>query len=238
MSLSILEVAKEFSRRQGLPVPNVGFSSQDDGILQILGLANKVVEDLLTRRTWTDFQKETTWTLTGLEDQGSLDTLAPYGYKWMIKDTFWDRTRRLPITGPVNASEWQMIKGVPMTSPWLRYRIRGRDLLLTGSITAGHTVAFEYASDWGVKDSGGAYKKFFTADSDVFQLNESLLLAGLEWMWLNKKGFAYSEQFRSYEILVAEYGGHDGTKPTLHMDGAPSSVQPAVVIPVGDWQLP
>jgi hypothetical protein len=238
--MTLLEILKEFARRNGLPVPSLVFSSQDDGMLQLAGVANEVVEDLITNRgVWTELQKEATWVLTAVEDQGSLDTLAPYGFKWMIKDTFWDRTQGLPVTGPVSPTEWQMIKGSVSANPYLRYRMRGKRLLLTGTLTAGHSMAFEYASDFSVLAANGTtYKKLFTADDDTFVLNETLLFAGLNWMWRRKKGFAYSEEFRTYELLCASLKGHDGTKPDLQMDGVETGVRPGIFVPTGDWNLP
>jgi hypothetical protein len=63
------------------------------------------------------------------------------------------------------------------------------------------------------------------------------MLAGLEWRWLRKKGLSYAEEFASYEQLVAQAIGRDGTKATLSMDAEPKKVRPGTFVPVGSWNL-
>jgi len=238
MSISLLAMLQEFSARRGLPRPAIAVASQDDQILQLVGLLNEVLEDLTTRYVGTALQKTATWASTATENQGLLETLAPSGFKWMIDETFWDRTKQLPVYGPRNPQEWELAKATPMTGPYLEYRIQEGSLLLHGVPEAGHTMAFEYASDWSVKPVTGAYKPFFTLDTDISTFPTAVLMAGLNWKWRLEKGLKYAEQFRTYETQVADFNGHDGSKPTISMNGEPDGYKPGIFIPAGNWPLP
>ena len=237
MSQTLLAMLQEFSARRGLPRPAIGVASQDDQVLQLVGLLNEVMEDLTTRYVGTALQKTATWASTGVESQGTLDALAPYGFKWMINETFWDRTQRLPVFGPVSPSDWETLKATPMTGPYLQYRMKEGELLLNGTLAADHTMAFEYASDWAVKSATDVYKLLFTADTDTSVFPNNVLMAGLNWRWRNEKGLKYGEEFAAYERAVADFTGHDGTKPTISMNAENQGYKPGIYVPAGNWDI-
>lgn len=237
MSMTLLQLLKEFCARRGLPMPTVVVGSGDDQLLQLMGLLNEVLEDLTTRYVGTALKKSATWDLIADENQGELETLCPYGFKWVINGTFWDRTQRLPVLGPVSEQDWAAIKATPAVGVWLQYRMMGGNLLLNGSLIAGHKLALEYASDWSIKANDGSFKQYFSADSDVSLFPSTLLLAGLNWKWRLEKGFKYAEQFRTYEAQVSDFNGHDGTRKPLSMDGGRDSVVPGIFVPTGNWRV-
>src|SRR5258706_13753686 len=65
-------------------------------------------------------------------------------------------------------------------------------------MTAGHTVAFEYLTSNFVNLAGvtSAGASRFVADTDTIRLQDDIVLQGLTWRWLKKKGFAYAEDFK------------------------------------------
>jgi hypothetical protein len=231
MSRTLLENVKQFCLRRGLPLPTLVMGSQDDQLLQIVGLANEVLEDLHTRYVGTALQKVATWEQKATESQGTLDALCPFGYKHIINRTFWDLGQSLPVQGPITADEWSARKGSANLGAWLSYRIMGGELLLLGTTQAGAQMRLEYASDWAVKAADGSWKDQFTADTDTCVFPDAIILAGLNWRWRLEKGLKYAEAFREYEVKVAEFNGHDGSKPTLHMDGGCDGVRPFVMMP-------
>ena len=54
--MTLLQIVQEFCQRNGLTVPQIVMSSQDDQLTQIVGLANEICEDLVRRRSWTALQ--------------------------------------------------------------------------------------------------------------------------------------------------------------------------------------
>lgn len=235
--MTLLDLTKQFCSRTGVPVPSFVIGNNDPQIVQILGLMGEILEDLTNRTRWAASTLEAVFTTVATESQGLLTTLAPNGYKWVVKDTFFDRTLRRPLYGPVGAEDWQALKALPNAGPFYKYRIVGGKLLLNPVPPAGHVCAFEYASSYLVLAvNGTTYKSFPTADDDSF-LDDTLVLAGLRWKWKYEKGLDYAEDFRRFEELADNTKGREGSKPTVNMGGASHDVQPGIFVPSGNWPL-
>jgi len=238
--MTLLQIVQEFCLRNGLTVPQIVMSSQDDQLTQLVGLANEVCEDLVRRHSWTELQYETTFTSVAGANQGTLATLAPNAFLKILNETIFDRTRRLPVFGPRSPQQWQALKALPMSGPFYQYRIQGGVLKVIPDMPAGHDMAFEYASEGAVQDNSTLTpfnKAFFSRDDDTFLLNKTLLLLGLRWRWKEEKGLPYLESFRLYEAAVAEASGADGTRQPLSLNGGSGMIQPGVFVPAGNWSV-
>lgn len=236
--MSLLSVIQQFSPRTGLPVPAAAIGSGDNQVLQLVALCNEVVEDLCDRWTWQILTREALFTTVTGEDQGLITTIAPNGFLRILQETIFNRTLRLPLFGPLWASDWQALKALPTTGPFYKYRIRGNRLLFMPAGIAGHTCAFEYATSFAIlANDGTTYKSSFTADTDTFILDEKLLLAGLRWKWKYEKGLDYAEDFRRYEQLANNAAGRDGNKPRLNMGGGNQDYKPGIWVPSGNWNV-
>jgi hypothetical protein len=86
--------------------------------------------------------------------------------------------------------------------------------------------------------TGVTFKGAVTVDSDAMLLDDEIMQQGLLWRWRAAKKLDYTEDFVTYENMVADAMARDGTKPTLSMAGDPNAYQPVVVTPVGSWSLP
>lgn len=236
--MSLLTVVQQFCTRTGLPVPNAVIGSGDNQLLQLVGLANEVVEDLCDRWTWQNLTREALFTTVNGEDQGNIEVIAPNGFLRILQETIFNRSLRLPIFGPLWAQDWQALKALPTTGPFNKYRIRGNRLLFMPPGTAGQQCAFEYATSFSILDNDGTtYKSAFTEDADTFILDERLLQAGLRWKWKEEKGLDYAEDFRRYEQLANNAAGRDGSKPRLNLAGGNQDYQPGIWVPSGNWNV-
>ena len=90
---------------------------------------------------------------------------------------------------------------------------------------------------WLTDSTGATYRRNLSTDTDVFLLDDEILLAGLEWRFLRKKGLSYAEEFASYEALVQQAISRDGSKPVLSMDGESRKYRYGTFIPIGSWDL-
>lgn len=237
--MSLLTVCQYFCGRTGVPVPSSVLGTTDPQVLQVLRLLEEEGTDLSKRGPWQAITFEATFVTVATASQGALTTLATNGFRYIKNDTIWDRTNKLPVCGPMEAPEWQAIQALTWNGPRYRYRIRGGNLLITPTPTAGYTWAFEYAStNWILGANGVTYNQYFQLDTDTILLPEDLVLMGLRWRWKKEKGLDYAEDFRTYEMQVKDALGRDGGKPHLHMDedGWRGPV-PGIFVSPGSWPL-
>lgn len=236
--MTLIQLLRSFCQRRGLPLPTAGVQSQDDQTLQLIGLLNQCLEDLTTEQTWKLLDKTATFSQLAQEDQGSLNSLAPFGYQGMILNTFYDRDQRLQVFGPKTPQEWQLLLAVPMTGPYLQYRINANHLLLNGVFNAGHLMAFEYQSNFAVLAADAVtYKGEFTADTDTSVFPDSLLLAALTVAWKIEKGLRYAQDFERLETLKANLKGREGDAREVRMDGEANGFAPGIFVPTASWQI-
>lgn len=239
MPMTILGLLQEFCDRRGLDSPSIVMSSGDPTIRQLKGLANECLADLTGRgHSWSELQKQTTFNSVAAELQGAIATLAPFGFKYIIPDSLFDRTERRPLYGPRNAPAWQESTALPTTGPFYSFRVWQGNFYLQPAPPAAHTIAFEYASDMAILAANGVdWKKRFTADDDVFKLDEDLMLAGLNWRWRREQGLSYSEEQRTYEALVAQAIGAASEKGELSLTGGSRDLKPGIFVPSCNWPV-
>lgn len=236
--MSLLTIAQAFCRRQGLPVPTTVVGSTDEITIQIQGLIEEEGNDLSERGPWQGLVNEATLTTTATANQGDMKTLCPNGFRYILNNTIWSRTRRLPVAGPMDPQEWQQLQALFVNGPYYRYRIRQDDLYVNPNPPAGESWAWEYVSyNWITDSTGVQYRQYFQDDTDVSLLPETLLIAGLRWRWKKEKGLDYAEDFRTYEAQVADALGRDGGKRVLSMDQANKGLRPGIWVSPGTWSL-
>jgi hypothetical protein len=234
--MTCLSVVQEVCDLVGVNRPNVVVSSSDQQVRQILGLVNREGRALAARHDWEVLKAEATFTTVATESQGDVETLSP-GYKFIINGTLFNRTQQRPVYGPLNDQQWQLQKSSSVTGPYSQYRIRGGELLMLPTPTAGETCAFEYISKYWVRDTGSTTTRAsYTADSDVGLLSEDLITLGAIWRWKQAKGFEYAQDFEEYEKQVNDAIARDGTKAVLSMAGDKDAA-PGVLVPEGSWSL-
>jgi hypothetical protein len=236
--MSLLTIVQDVCGEIGIPIPASVVGSNSELVQQLFRLAKREGEQLSSGASvglsydWTELQSEATWTSTATELQGALATLAP-GFRYIINDTIFDRTEQWQQPGPLSPVVWQWRKAATASGPYPEWRIRAGGLYMYPVPSAGHTMAFEYASSYWCQDSSGTAKVTWTADDDTARLDEEWFKLGLIWRWRKAKGLDYAEDFRSYQITVTHAMGRDGGKPRLTMDN--KREWPRVVTPEGNW---
>ena len=234
MPKTCLALAQDFCGSTALAKPTAIFSSNDDGFIQLAALMNEGLDDLTTRHTWGVLQQEALVTSVAAESQGLIPTLCPAGYLNIVRNQIWDRTTNLALNGPVSSTQWQAMHASASGGPLYNWRIRQNALLVYPVMPAGHTLAFEYASNYAVQSSTGVAQAAFIADTDIFLLPDRLMAAWLRWRWKAEKGLMYTEEFRLYETLVAQAASTDNEGRVLDLDVSEHS-GPGLFVPSGTW---
>jgi hypothetical protein len=240
--MSLLTIVKRACNRIGITPPASVVSSSDLQILQLMEIANEECEELATGASigmsidWEVLQTETSFVTVATESQGNINTIAP-GFRYIIKDTIWNRSTKLPVYGGVNPAQWQAFKAWGVTTPFPQFRIRNDLLLLTPAPAINQNFYFEYLSaNWCLAADGTTTRAIWTADSDTCRIDEQLVIQGVIWRWKQIKGLDYAEDFRKYVLRVTTAAARDGGKPDLDMGGK-NTATAGIVIPIGSWNV-
>lgn len=236
---TLLSIIQDLCERQNIPVPAAVIGSADPQVRQLRALLEEEGNDLSARHDWTALTY--VGTIITRDDTELQATWPPSGYPGMRKmknETFWDRSTRRPVCGPMNATEWEMTQAMAISGPMYRYRIFSQNLYVTPIPTASLVWYFEFVSSyWIAADSSGAFplKRRFELDTDVVLLPDDLCLQGLRWRWKKEKGLDYAEDFRTYEIQVKNAMGDDNGQKSLKMDDTNPGPVPGVFVTPGSW---
>ncbi len=237
--MSVLSIIQEFTRRHALAVPSGVIGSTDTTVVQLFQVLNDVLAELVTESKFNVVTREAVFTASASESQGTMQSLAVYGYQYAYFETFYDRILRRPLYGPLNETEWQEIKAIPNPGPFYKFRIRGDELLINPAPTTPlSTIAFEYASSWAVTDSGGTPKGSITADTDLIIFPENMLKRGLAYQWKQLKGLPYQEDKDQFYELLNNYIARDKVKRRINLaHPQPVDIRPGVFVPSGNWPV-
>ena len=235
--MSLLSLVTRFAEEVNINSPTTVMGTTDPQIKQVKALLQKECDDLSGRGDWQELTNEATHTTIAVEDQGKITAIASNGFRYIKNGTIWDRDLRLPVY-VIDGTDWQQVKAIAVTGPRYQARIRGGDLISNPVPTAGHTWAFEYITWNNITDSTGVtQKQYFTADTDLMLLPETILEAGLQWRWKKQKGFEYAEDFRTYEMMVKDALSREGMRRNLDMSRSAEAPHPQIYVPTGTWNL-
>lgn len=234
---NLLEIVQSFCGTTGLTKPVTVTASTDDQIIQILGLLNEGLTELVSKYKWPQLRLEASFTSSAAETQGELAELAP-GFKAMVPDTLWNLTRQQRAVGGMSPQQTQAIKASNMGIGSIpSYSIREGQLLFVPSQPPSEAYRFEYISQYAVRAQDGKLKEHFTADKDVPILPDTLLIADLRWRWKAEKGLAYAENMRTFETICKQAFVDALGAGKISLATGDRSVRPGIVVPEGNWNV-
>lgn len=236
--MSLLSIVQSVAQKVGLATPQVGVSSADPKVLQIVAFVNEDGKELGKRHSWQALRAEATFNTVNAENQGSILTLTGPDFAFIVNETVWDRTTRRPVFGPKTPAEWQQLKAQLMQGPWYQFTLRGNNILFIPVPPAGHTIFFEWITKYWCTDTSGATGKLaMTADTDVSKLDEDFHILGGIWRFKAANKLDYGEDFDKYERAFADATSRDGIKARLNLAGAQSDIYPGILVPSGNWPI-
>jgi hypothetical protein len=237
--MTLLTLANTVQDRIGLPRSSVVISSTDQNVRTLLACLNEEGKELSKRAAWQALTKEKTFTSTAAAVQTGA---IPTDLDRFVNETFFNRSMRRRVTGPLTSEEWQAQQSIVASVLTDAFRVHGNDILITPTPAASLTYAYEYVSKYWVDTDGDGDGDAvaWEADDDTSLLSEDLMALGAEWRFLKRKGFDYAEIFRTYEIQVQQAISRDGARRTTSMAGGSDLLldnarYPAV--PEGSWSL-
>ena len=193
------------------------FTSTDPNIKQMCWLLKSLGKELVHARSWNHLRKEFTFTTVA----GQANYPLPPDYHNMIDQTWWNRTNRLPVGGPLSAQEWQYLKG-RLTGVVFNvlFRPMQRQVVLypDTNTPGGFVIAFEYNSAYWVSRTASPDTLSVeapTLSTDLCWFDPLLLVRGLKLAFLKAKGFDTTAVQQDYNQTLELVKGHDAPGPIL-----------------------
>lgn len=231
--MSLLSIIKNVAIKVGVNVPSSVIGSTNQEVVELLAFANEEGRELTRRHNWQIIRKEKTFTSLATEEQAAL----PSDFDHFINETFWNRTRKHPLNGPLTPQQWQYNKSWVSSPVTDSFTVRGGKILINPVPTAGETMAYEYISKNFCQSSSLVGQSEWLADTDTGVLDEALMELGTLVRFKLSKGLDAGSDIAKYDTQVMIAGGQESPKATLNMAGAYPRVGPNIIVQEGDWSL-
>lgn len=217
MTLSILEICQDAALELSLVSPTaVAGDVNDDTAEKLLRHLTRCCKQVAGRHDWQILRREHTFTT--VDDPEQTGALAS-DYLRMIPLSMWNRTRNRKVQGPITPAEWQAYQAMVTSGIFDQFMIRGSSVMFTPTPSPGQTIAYEYITNAiGTDSTGVTQKTRFSADTDIPYFDDELLTLGLVWRYRKSEGLDYAEEFRDFELRMAELLKMDGGRRVLDMN--------------------
>jgi hypothetical protein len=235
--MSLLTIVQNAAKELGLSSPSSAYASTDAQVVQLVALAQREGQELRKEFDWQALRAEQTFTSVALADQTTASWL-PSDFDRMVQETFYNRSRKRPVFGPISPQDWQFTQAVVASTLVESFTIRGSKLLLTPTPPAGDTYAFEYISNKWCESAAGTAQAAWAADTDLSKIAEAVVTLGVIWRFLKAKDFDYSEAFRTYQHAKARQMTMDVGRPRrMNFAQRTSNYPRAPYTQEGSWNI-
>lgn len=229
--MTILSVAQDMSAYIGIDRPLALVSSTEVEHQELVSVANRAADYIARAYDWQKLS--VVGTLTGDGTITSFD--FPADFSKFTDDAGGEARILTPVmAGPMyriqDMNDWleREVRQIGrVTYSWIMY---GGQIHIKPALPAATDASFFYQSANIISDGGvtPTYKAAFTADSDVFRLDERMLMLCMLWMWRHSKQQSYAEYMAEFEKRKAEITASD--KGPRSISFAPSRLRQGIPI--------
>ena len=197
--MTLLTIVRDASMQIGLVPPSAVVSNTAPDVAKLLAFANRVGRDLLSRGNWGALRFQHAFDATPGEEQLGA---YPSDFGRMIPETFWDRTNRRLIAGPVPAAQWQgNVATNDQSYRW--FAVRDGKVYVYPGFVGGEDCYFEYISNAFCLSSGGTAQSAWAADTDTPRLAHDLFVFGIMALYLRSEGLPWEMAQADYENRIS-----------------------------------
>lgn len=220
--MSLLTICQDAADLLSIPRMSAVVTSTDQQVRQLYAIANEEGRALADDFDWQVLRAQHLFTTEATAPQSSA---IPDDWDRFISNSFFNRSTRRTIIGPISPQQWQAIQAQPqLNRVFLAFVERGGQFLVTPTPAAGEEIAYEYVSKNWALSSGGTPQAKFLADTDTTYLDEWLITLGIRWRFLKSKGLDYAEDYQTYQDERSKKMARDGGNTEISTTGDDSYV--------------
>jgi len=162
----------------GLGTETAYATANKDSVLRLLSLANRSARRLATGYEWQALLRTYTFSLTADTEYD-----MPDDFRAFVADTTFVDSYLFGVDMRTRPQLWHYLQvNTTGTGPRYRMRVIGNKIQVYQP-QANDQITFEYLTDHPVESASGTSKKSFTADDDVWRLDDDLLTMDLVWRY-------------------------------------------------------
>jgi hypothetical protein len=187
--------------------------SQDESFVQLSELLNAAGQEMVELNPWQILEKHFSVT-TQATDSGSYD--LPDDFSYMIDQTGWERTNRLPMGGPMSSQEWAWVEGRDLinSTMYASFKLQNNkfDIFPNNPVADGLDINFDYISRNWVQPEGTPApntRDMVEAGTDIVFYEPILIIKFLKLKFLLAKGFDATAAVTEFETLFEGRVGRD-----------------------------
>jgi hypothetical protein len=195
--------------------------STDPAFIQLRNILTAAGQELLGLHEWQRLIKAHTITTVVPPDTGEYDLPADFGF--MIDQTGWTPTNRLPLGGPLSPQDYTYLLNTNLASSTIYVSFRqaqGKFIVLPQPPPDATVLNFEYISRWWVADAltpTVLEKDTPNANDDVVLFEPVLIRKFLKLRFLEAKGFDTTAAVGQFNSVFMQWTGKDISAPVLSM---------------------
>lgn len=234
---TLLTICQDAANLIGIPRPASVMAGNDQNARILLSVAQREGNALARRWSWQALVREHIFTSTATTTQA---TGLPSDWSGqMIANTFFNRSFKRGVRGPLTSREWQAQRALSAASLFDAFRIQGNSLEMLPTPAAGSEYAYEYISKNWCENSSGTGQDAWANDADVPRLDAEAMTLGIVWRFLQARGLEYAEAMRNYEIEVVNLMSRDGARRAVDLTGTRGlGIGPRYpAVPEGSWNV-
>jgi hypothetical protein len=202
----------------GLTAVSDPFASTDPAFVQLCKLLTNAGREMVGLHQWNKLVKTHEITTAVPPDTGVYELPDDFGY--MIDQTGWVPTNRLPLGGPLTAQDWTYLVNTNLASSTIYVSFRmaaGQFWVLPQPPPDGVEINFEYISrNWVLESDDTTYKDSVENADDTVLFEPILIIKFLKLRFLESKGFDTTAAVGQFQSVFMQWTGRDVSAPVLN----------------------
>lgn len=217
--ISAEDIVNRTAVEVGLGTSNDVWADTNPSFVQFRNLLTSCGQDLVESHEWEYMRREHSITTTDTDD-GDYDLPSDFGY--MINQTGWDRTNRLPVTGPLSPQQWAYLKGRNLVNStiYISFRVHENkfNVYPDNPVPDGLDINFEYMSrNWVIPiGAPSTFEDTVQANGDIVLFKPIMIVAYLKFKFLDAKGFDSSSAMSAFTASFMKESGRNKGAPVLN----------------------
>jgi hypothetical protein len=212
--MNIKEMLNNVLAQSGFLERSQFFGSADPDDKQMTAIANRVGIEIMNFYEWNELRFPYEIDLI----EGQTEYALPFDMKWIVSDSSWETDGSRRVDNQISNNVWYQYKFSSLTSGGvIRAKQYGKTLQVIDPF-AGGRITFEYISNGYATDDATVPnpKTAFTLDTDLWTLDDQLLVLGIQAHWQQTKLMpGYQEHYMNYMRKMNEAIGRDGVSNTI-----------------------